>query len=74
METAMIDAKTTAKWAGFCVSSLYKLAGSGLFPPPLHIGRSVRWNVRELEEWKDAGCPPVDKFKPARAAKSKRQN
>ena len=29
----------------------------GYTPQPVHIGRSVFWKHKELNQWIDAGCP-----------------
>jgi predicted DNA-binding transcriptional regulator AlpA len=29
----------------------------GFTPKPVHIGKSVFWKYKELEEWITAGCP-----------------
>jgi len=37
---------------------VYRLRDSGAMPPPLQLGRLVRWRRAELMEWLDARCPP----------------
>ena len=30
---------------------------AGKIPPPIRIGRNVRWDYLELQAWVDARCP-----------------
>lgn len=32
-------------------SAVYRLTKDPTFPPPVHLGRSVRWVRSEVEEW-----------------------
>ncbi|KAA1262309.1 hypothetical protein LF1_48730 [Rubripirellula obstinata] len=41
--------------------SVYRLADSGLMPPPIRIGGMVRWSIETLDEWDAAGNP---RFRP----------
>ncbi len=38
---------------------IYRLADSGKLPPPRRLGALVRWDLDEIDEWIDAGCPAV---------------
>lgn len=44
--------------------TLWRWVNTGRMPPPVRIGRVVRWRRDEIEAWIKAGCPPVSKFKP----------
>ena len=37
--------------------TVYRLADSGRIPPPVRLGRLVRWSRRTLEVWLAEGCP-----------------
>lgn len=37
--------------------TVYRLNDRGKIPQPIRLGRSVRWNYREIEEWIAIGCP-----------------
>jgi len=37
-----------------------KLNREGLLPTPTHLGRLIRWDVRELAQWVSAGGPARD--------------
>ena len=43
-------------------SHVWKLHAMGRLPLPVRLGRAVRWNRTEIEEWLSAGCPPRDKW------------
>jgi predicted DNA-binding transcriptional regulator AlpA len=30
---------------------------AGEMPPPIRIGRAVRWSLEVLKKWVEAGCP-----------------
>ncbi len=36
-----------------------RLLDDGLLPPPVRIGRSVRWRREDIYGWIARGCPPV---------------
>jgi predicted DNA-binding transcriptional regulator AlpA len=40
---------------------IQKWVDVGLFPEPLRIGRTVRWEISSLNSWIEAECPPVRK-------------
>jgi excisionase family DNA binding protein len=43
----------------FSRRQVYRLVEAGRMPPPLKIGRSIRWDRETLAAWVAAGCPPV---------------
>lgn len=53
----LVDTKAAAKTLGLSTRSIYKLLASGHIPPPVRIGRSVRWDMRTMKGWIEAGCP-----------------
>ena len=32
-------------------TTIYRLEGLGEFPPPLKLGRSVRWRASDIDAW-----------------------
>ena len=36
---------------------IWRLRSSGKLPPPMNIGRSVRWDTATIREWISQGCP-----------------
>ena len=53
----LIDSKQAAKLLQVSQGTLERMQHSGKMPPPIRIGRAVRWNLDGLKEWVDAGCP-----------------
>lgn len=37
--------------------AVWKWNASAKLPEPIRLGRSVRWDMNEVERWIDAGCP-----------------
>src|SRR4051794_38259414 len=38
-------------------ASIRRDVAAGRIPPPVNIGRSIRWRKAEIEAWIAAGCP-----------------
>jgi excisionase family DNA binding protein len=57
----LIDGKTVAKLTGVSLRHFRRLVDLGLAPPPVRLGRVVRWSRAALEQWIAAGCLPVRK-------------
>lgn len=38
--------------------SIEKDVEAGRVPPPIRVGRSVRWRLSDIEQWIAMGCPP----------------
>lgn len=45
---------------GVSRSFVWKLLASGRLPEPVRLGRAVRWRLRDLRCWEEAGCPARD--------------
>jgi hypothetical protein len=41
---------------------LFGLRAAGRLPLPIHLGRSVRRKVKEIESWVEANCPPLHQW------------
>jgi predicted DNA-binding transcriptional regulator AlpA len=54
----LVDAKAAARIAGVSTDTLRRLVREGGAPAPVRVRRSVRWRIREVLQWIDAGCPP----------------
>ena len=48
-----------ANLLGVSLRQVDRLVAAGLIPPPVRLGRSVRWVRATLDEWVRAGCPPA---------------
>ena len=62
VEALALPASEVAGLLGISERHLWTLHSSGRLPRPVKLGRSVRWNRRELQEWLDAGCPSRDRW------------
>lgn len=40
------------------IRTVRSMSASGKLPKPGRLGSSLRWNIRDLRAWLDAGCPP----------------
>jgi len=61
---ALLDVRTVAKLLGCSPRHVYRLSDAGRMPAPVRLGSLVRWKATgpgSLQEWLDAGCPPVRK-------------
>ena len=43
--------------------TVYRLSDAGRMPPPIKLGSLVRWDLDEIDEWIQAGCPAVRNVK-----------
>jgi hypothetical protein len=41
------------------IQTVYRLADRGLIPPGVKVGGLRRWDLRQIEEFIEAGCKPV---------------
>jgi excisionase family DNA binding protein len=55
----LLDVKAVAERLACSERHVYRLASDGSMPPPVRLGRLVRWSRRELEDWIAGGCKPV---------------
>ena len=50
----LINLKQVCESIGLSRSTVYKRVSDGTFPPPLRVGlRSVRWEVKTIEDWRN---------------------
>lgn len=59
IEPLLLDAQSVARLLGVSVRHVVRLADGGRMPRPRKVGRLLRWNRREIEQWVAAGCPKV---------------
>jgi excisionase family DNA binding protein len=53
----LIDSKEAAKLLKVSQRTLWRLQSSGEMPPPIRIGRAVRWSLETLKKWVEEACP-----------------
>jgi excisionase family DNA binding protein len=56
----LIDSREAAKLLKVSERTLWRMWNEGEMPPPIRVGRAVRWSYETLRAWVTAGCP-VDK-------------
>jgi predicted DNA-binding transcriptional regulator AlpA len=56
---ALIDKPAAAALLGVSPRHIDRLRGRRAMPPPVRLGRLVRWSRAELIDWIAAGCPTV---------------
>lgn len=56
-KAALLDIRQTARLCGFSEKHVRRLSSSGRMPPPIRLGRVVRWSRNELLDWIAEGCP-----------------
>ena len=37
--------------------TIYEMHVTGRMPPPIRVGRAVRWSAEALTKWVEVGCP-----------------
>jgi predicted DNA-binding transcriptional regulator AlpA len=58
----MLVGANNLAWCMDCdAATIHRWAKSGQMPKPLRVGNSVRWDVHEIRQWIDSGCPAVDR-------------
>lgn len=67
-----IPADAVARLLCVSVRHLWDLNASGRVPRPVRLGRSVRWDVAELESWLAAGAPSRDEWERLKAQNNAR--
>lgn len=56
-EPALLNAIETADYLGISRAHLYRLHNAGKIPLPVRLGGAVRWRIKELMAWIEAGMP-----------------
>jgi excisionase family DNA binding protein len=59
---ALLDVRQVAMLLHCSPRHVYRLADAGRMPRPRRLASLVRWSRAEVEQWVDAGCPPVRTF------------
>ncbi len=56
-ESPLLDAREAARLCRISLPMLYKLNAEGKMPPPIRIGKLMRWRRKEVVVWIEQGCP-----------------
>ena len=59
----LIDSREAARMLKISQRTLWRMHTTGEMPPPIRIGRAVRWSLEALKKWVDAGCPVDPKWR-----------
>ncbi|EMI7477678.1 AlpA family phage regulatory protein [Morganella morganii] len=54
LDEPLVDMKFITKFTGLTDKWFYKLIQEGLFPKPIKLGRSSRWQKSQVETWLQA--------------------
>jgi excisionase family DNA binding protein len=57
----LIDSKHAAKLLRISERTLWEMHHTGGMPPPIRIGRAVRWSLEALKRWVEEGCPAAQR-------------
>jgi predicted DNA-binding transcriptional regulator AlpA len=55
---ALLDVRAVARLLGCSTRHVHRLAERDHLPPPVRLGRLLRWRPDALADWIAAGCPP----------------
>lgn len=47
----LLDVAALADWLGLTAKGVYNLVEAGQGPPPIRIGRRLRWRVEDVAAW-----------------------
>jgi excisionase family DNA binding protein len=53
----LIDSREAARLLNVSPRTLYQMYTDGTMPPPIRIGRAIRFSLDALKKWVEAGCP-----------------
>jgi excisionase family DNA binding protein len=56
-EPLLIDVQAVAALLGCSTRHVHRLRDTGDMPAGVRVGRLLRWDRRQIEEWIAAGCP-----------------
>ena len=62
--TRLLNVKQVASLMAVSTRHIWMLNDAARMPRALKIGRCVRWNMAEITEWIDAGCPDLSRSCP----------
>ena len=66
-EGILLTVNEVARLLNVSPRHVHMLRATQQLPPPVRLGRSVRWRRAELEAWVAAGCPALDRWRPKMA-------
>jgi predicted DNA-binding transcriptional regulator AlpA len=61
-DDGLLNVRQVVDFLNVGVSHIHSMRSSGQIPLSIKLGSSVRWNKRELLDWIQEGCPPLQKW------------
>ena len=61
-EAELLTVRQVAELLNVGRTRIYTMRSCGQIPLSIQLGGSIRWNKRELLDWIQEGCPPVQKW------------
>lgn len=58
----LISAEELATILKVSKRTLWRLLSGAKLPRPVHVGRSPRWRLNEINAWIAAGCPDLESW------------
>jgi prophage regulatory protein len=65
----LITVRQLAEMLATSVRSVWRYRSAGKLPKPLRLGGSVRWSLKEIEAFVEAGCPDRASWEALKKAK-----
>ena len=56
----LIDIKKLAGMLRLSERTIYRRIAEKAVPPPIYLGRLMRWDLAVVRRWIACGCPPYD--------------
>jgi excisionase family DNA binding protein len=69
-DTTLMTVDDIAKKLNCSTRTVYRLTDRGFVPPPIRLGRLVRWSPEAIDRWLAMGCPKPEKPSTRPALKS----
>ena len=62
-QSLLLTVEELAALLKISVRSVWRMQSAHQIPKPVRLAGSVRWRLSEIQDWVDAGCPPLDNGK-----------
>lgn len=56
--TLLLTKEDVAEIGNWSVRTVIRMRDNGTLPPPLKVGRLIRWRKSDIEKWIEGGCVP----------------
>lgn len=60
-QTLLLNVNEVGAEVGLSSRTIWNLRNAGKIPPPIRIGRAIRWKRSDIEQWIAQGCPDVSR-------------